>query len=99
MSRLHYSLRSRADLEDIWDYIAGDSLRRAETVLDRIHAKIETLRQQPIMGHRRDDVHRGSRCVTGDGYMIFYRYKADVVHIDRIVHHSRQLSRIIPHEP
>lgn len=94
MLGLVYSRLSQADLEEIWDYIAFDSERQAEAVLDRMHAKIELLRTQPRMGHRRDDIRRGSRCVKSDSYLIFYRFDETVVRIDRIVHHSRHLARL-----
>jgi plasmid stabilization system protein ParE len=46
------------------------------------------------MGHRRDDVRRGVRCLNSDGYMILYRYTAATVRIDRVVHHCRHLPAI-----
>ena len=94
MLRLRYAQRSRADLVDIWDYISDDSPRNAEAVPDRIHSKAEMLRTQPMMGRRREDLPRGSRCVKSDGYMIFCRNCTDLTRVDRIVHHSRQLERI-----
>ncbi len=94
MLRLHYSQRSRADLDEIWDYVADESPRNAEAVLDRIHTKIELLRMHPRAGHRRDDINRGSRCVNSDGYMIFYRVAGAILSVDRIVHHSRHLGRL-----
>lgn len=94
MLTLRYSERSRADLASIWDFIAVSSPRNAVTVLDRIHDKIELLRLQPLIGHRRDDLRRGLRCMNSDGHMIFYRVAGRVVRIDRILHHSRDLSGI-----
>lgn len=94
MLGLRYSKRSRADLEAIWDFIAFGSPRNAEAVLDRIHEKIERLRAEPLMGHRRDDIRVGARCVNSDGYMIFYRSTAELVRIDRILHHSRNLTAV-----
>jgi plasmid stabilization system protein ParE len=50
------------------------------------------------MGHRRDDIHRGTRCVTSDGYLILYRCSPEFISIDRIVHHSRQLDHLFTDE-
>lgn len=94
MLRLRYSRRSRADLESIWDYLAADSFRNAEAIFERLQVKCETLRTPPLMGHRRDDLRRGARCVNSDGYMVFYRSTSVLVLIDRIVHHSRNLPAI-----
>jgi plasmid stabilization system protein ParE len=94
MLRLHYSQRSRADLDEIWDYVAHGSPRNAEAVLDRIHMKIDLLRLHPRAGHRRDDVRPGVRCAKSDGYLIFHRVTDGTLHVDRIVHHSRHLGRL-----
>ncbi len=96
MARLRYSERSRDDLVAIWQFIATDSLRNADAVLLRIHDKCEVLRNQPLVGHRRDDLRRGLRCLNSDGYMIFYRATPGVVRIDRIIHHSRYLPALFP---
>lgn len=91
MPRLRYSLRSRADLEAIWDFIAVDSPRQASAVLAHLHQKIERLRTQPLSGHRHLELQSDVRCLNRDGYLILYRYTAGLVRIDRIVHHSRDL--------
>lgn len=96
MPRLRYSERSRDDLVAIWQFIATDSLRNADAVLLRIHAKCETLRNQPLMGHRRDDLRRGLRCLNSDGYMIFYRATSGLVRIDCVIHRSRYLPALFP---
>lgn len=91
MPRLRYSERSRADLDAIWEFIASECSRNATTVLGRLHAKIDQLRTQPLIGHQHRDLQRGVRCLNRDGYLILHRYAAGVVLIDRIVHHSRDL--------
>jgi toxin ParE1/3/4 len=91
MPRLRYSHRSRTDLENIWGFIAVDSPRQASEVLSRFHAKIELLRRHPLTGHRHRELQAHLRCLNSDGYLIFYRYTAGIVCIDRIVHHSMDL--------
>jgi plasmid stabilization system protein ParE len=92
MARLRYSRRSRADLEQISDVIGADSPQNALDVLNRIFEKIEPLRSQPLIGHRRNDVSPGLRCLNSDGFVIYHRIRAGTVWISRIVHHSRELS-------
>jgi plasmid stabilization system protein ParE len=94
MARLRFSARSRADLEEIWERIALDSPRNAEVVHDRLCRKLDQLLVQPLSGHRRDEIKRGLRSVTSDGFVILYRYRAGEVSISRIVHHSRDLPAI-----
>lgn len=91
MPRLLFSARSQRDLADIWDYIASDSARNADTVHARIYQRCEKLIDQPLIGHQRNDVSNGLRCLTTDGYAIFYRVKPTHVGISRIIHHSRNL--------
>jgi toxin ParE1/3/4 len=40
------------DLLDIWDYIADDSLDRADDFLDRIESKLLTLAQNSGLGRK-----------------------------------------------
>ena len=44
------------DLDEIWDYIAQDSLDAADRVLADIHAVLRTLAASPDIGHRRPDL-------------------------------------------
>lgn len=99
MPKLHFSARSRRDLAEIWDYIATDSVRQADAVHERIYLRCEKLIDQPRIGHPRDDVARGLRCLNTDGYMILYRIKPTFVAITRIVHHSRNLAALDEFEP
>lgn len=99
MPRLQFSDRSRADLAEIWDRIAADSSRQADAVHERIYERCLQLIDQPKMGHRRDEVKRGLRCVNSDGYSIFYRIAGTTVRISRIVHHARNLGHISFKEP
>lgn len=94
MPRLSYSQRSQIDLTEIWDYIAEDSPRNADAVLQRLYDRIEQLVTQPLSGHRRSDLRPHIRCITSDGYIVIYRATKVAVCIDRIVHHSRNLTRL-----
>ena len=94
MSRLRFSARSRADLDEIWERISLDSPRNAEAVHAWLCRKFDQLLSQPLSGHPREDLKPGLRTVTSDGYMIFYRYHDPEVGISRVVHHSRDLTNI-----
>lgn len=89
MPWLRFSARSRTDLEEIWERIAAGGPRAADAVHERLFRKCELLLTQPLAGHRRDDVKRGLRSLSSDGYVIFYRCVADEVRVCRVLHHSR----------
>lgn len=44
------------DLDDIWDYIAQDSLDAADRVITEIFAALEMLAVSPYVGHSRPDL-------------------------------------------
>jgi plasmid stabilization system protein ParE len=45
-----------ADLNDIWEFIAQDSLDAADRVMDEIQGAINTLVNTPLAGHLRPDL-------------------------------------------
>jgi plasmid stabilization system protein ParE len=44
-----------ADLNDIWEFIAQDSLAAADRIMDEIQGAINTLVNTPLAGHLRPD--------------------------------------------
>ena len=94
MPRLQFSARSRTDLAEIWDRIAVGSPRNADAVHERLYARCAQLIDQPKIGHPRDEVRPGLRCINSDGYVIFYRLTGGIVRISRIAHHSRHAGRL-----
>ena len=92
MTQLRFSARSLADLAEIWDRISPGSPRNAAAVHERLYEKCAQLITQPRIGHPRNDVSPGLRCLNSDGYVIFYRLGKSAVRISRIIHHSRRIS-------
>jgi len=45
-----------SDLDEIWEYIAADSLDAADRVIDEIHNAIRSLVSFPHQGHQRPDL-------------------------------------------
>jgi toxin ParE1/3/4 len=60
------------DLLDIWDYIADDSLDRADDFLDRIESKLMTLAQNSGLGRKRSDLLPDLRSFSIGNYVVFY---------------------------
>jgi plasmid stabilization system protein ParE len=62
-----------ADLSDIWDFIAQDSVDAADRVLDEIESAINMLVSIPHAGHLRPDLNsRGLRFWLVRSYLIAY---------------------------
>ena len=56
MSRYVLQPGAFADLDDIWQFIAGDSIDAADKVLAEIDEAIQSLVRMPHQGHRRSDL-------------------------------------------
>lgn len=48
--------RASADIGEIWEFIAENSVVQADEFVDRIDAKFQTLAAQPDMGRERNEL-------------------------------------------
>ncbi|PTQ79397.1 ParE-like toxin of type II ParDE toxin-antitoxin system [Nitrosospira multiformis] len=46
---------AQENLIEIWEYIADDSIDRADAFIDIVDGKLRTLAVQPMMGRARDN--------------------------------------------
>jgi toxin ParE1/3/4 len=83
--------RASADLSEIWEFIAEDSMARADEFIDRIDAKLQVLASQPLMGRERIDLAPGMRSVPVAPYVIFYQPVQDRIEIVRVLHGVRDI--------
>jgi toxin ParE1/3/4 len=82
------------DLWEIWDYIADDSLDRADGFLDRIEEKLRSLARSPGIGRRREELLPGLQSFPVGNYVVFYRAIEDGIDVIRILHGSRDIEEI-----
>ena len=84
---------ARADLDEIWSYIFGESGSEAaaDRVLDSIGEGFDTLVDWPRLGRRRDDLRPGYRSYAASNYLIFYRISRRTVVILRVLHGRRDI--------
>ena len=95
MPRLLRSPHARADLIEIWRYVAADSSGAADRLLDEIEQKLEMLSASPRLGPARPDIAEGVRLFPVRRYVILYREVPDGIEVVRIVHGMRRLSGMI----
>lgn len=93
--RLQRTARAEEDLIEIWTYIARDSPRAADRLLDRLERKSMMLAQAPRLGMARDDIAEGVRHFPVGNYVILYRLLGDGVEIVRYAHGRRRLRGLI----
>jgi len=61
MARIVRRPLAGADIDEVWDYIAADSLVQADAWVDRLEAKLRLLATRPMMGRARDELSAGVR--------------------------------------
>ena len=95
MTQVVISIAARADLDDIWFYIASDSPANADRFLDRlIDVATGTLAVAPFSGRGREELGDGLRSLPVENYLIFYRVRNSTVEILRVIHGARDLGAI-----
>ncbi|MCI0485827.1 MAG: type II toxin-antitoxin system RelE/ParE family toxin [Blastocatellia bacterium] len=82
---------ARGDLLDIWDYVAADSLAKADRLLNTINKQCEKLARFPEMGRARDELAPSLRSFPVGKYVIFYRPIEDGVEVVRVLHGKREI--------
>lgn len=68
---------ARIDLLDIWTYIADDSERAADKMLDRIDELLRMLADHPSASRARPELGQGLRSVVAGQHVLFCRVQGD----------------------
>ena len=82
------------DLNDIWDYVGHDNPRAADAFIARLLRTCQLLAQSPRLGRQREDLAKGLRCHPVGNYLIFYRLRADIIEIARVIYGGRDLHAV-----
>lgn len=79
-----------ADLEEIWEYIAADSVPAADRVIADIQRALESLCAFPHRGHRRPDLTgRPLRFIRVRNYLIAYAPDKKPLWVVAVMHGHR----------
>lgn len=92
--RYTLSTQARQDLKDIKDYIAQDSLDRAEQFVKAIAKRLQSLANFPSMGRRYEAIAPNLRGLPIGNYIIFYRVTEQSLSVERILSGYRDLDAI-----
>ena len=87
--------RAKADLSDIWQFIAEDSDDQADAFIDLIDQKFQLLAQQAELGRRREELAEGLRSFPVGRYVIFYLPVPGGVQIVRLLHGARDIEAAV----
>jgi plasmid stabilization system protein ParE len=83
------------DLEEIADYIAQDNPRQAIRLLRELRTRMKEITKQPALYQLRPEIGAGARLAMMGPYVILFRIRSNAVRIERVVHGSRNLLRIL----
>jgi toxin ParE1/3/4 len=64
MKRFKLTPRAKQDVNEIWDYLAGDNIAAADRVIDALENAMTKLARTPGIGHRR-------QVLAGNEYRFF----------------------------
>ncbi|KQT31774.1 hypothetical protein ASG29_07615 [Sphingomonas sp. Leaf412] len=88
------SPRAVDDLFAIWSYIYDHDEAAADRLIERIEAKLSRLESFPGLGARRSAGDTDMRSVAIGRYILWYRALPDGVELVRVLHASRDASRL-----
>lgn len=90
MTGCDFHPEARADLDDIWEYVAADNLDAADRVIAEILAAIRALVSFPSQGHHRPDLtSQPLRFIHLHDYLIAYASDQNPLWIVAVLHGRR----------
>lgn len=91
MARITRRPLAEADILEIWDYIAEDSMVEADRWVDKLDEKLLLWATQPTMGRNRDALAPGLRSFAFGRYVVFFLPLPDGMDVVRVLHSSRDV--------
>ena len=93
MIRYSISPAAKADLEEIWLYIATDNLDAADRLLDEFSLNFKRLVDNPHLGPERTDlVSQPVRFLRSSSYLIVYQVRDSEITIIRVLSAYRDIT-------
>ena len=90
MARIIRTKLARADLRDIWLYIAQDRIDAADRFLDHLDRTTRLIAESPAIGEPQDQIKQGLRRFVVGHYLIFYEPIAGGIRVVRVLHGARR---------
>jgi toxin ParE1/3/4 len=92
--QIELSHHIESDLDEIADFIAKDSPRRAVSFIQDIRRKFADIRCNPLLYQLRPDIGEEARIATVGNYVILFRVAGEIVRIERVIYGARNLPDI-----
>ena len=99
-NKIHYTVESRRDLDEIWDYIVSElqNPSAAERVVSGIMDDVDRLEDFAELGPPLSsitDVESDYRFLVTGNYLTIYRVSGRDVYVDRVLYGRRDYLRIL----
>ncbi|HET9535820.1 MAG TPA: type II toxin-antitoxin system RelE/ParE family toxin [Mesorhizobium sp.] len=95
--RIRVRPRARADMLEIWKYIADENEAAAEKVLGRINDVFVLLVSQPEAGRCRPELSETVRSFPVGNYIVFYEVRDASLDIVRVLSGYRDITDALMH--
>lgn len=89
---------AEADILEIWNTIADDSLAAADRWVGRLDEQFRMLAAQPMMGRAREELAPGVRNFPSGRYVVFYMPMDDGIDVVRVLHGARDIDAVFSPE-
>lgn len=97
MTRLEWTEPAVSDLENIQEFIARDSAKYADAIIERLIRSVDRLESFPESGRRvAEAADPRVRELLVEGYRVLYRLKRNGAQILAVIHGARNLAGIRP---
>jgi len=103
MSSFALTPRAKADIFDIWSYIATDSEDAANRVEEALYEACMFVAEAPLRGHTRPDLTtrplRFWTLTRYPNYTVVYRPQTNPLQVVAVLHGKRNIRRILKQRP
>lgn len=88
------------DLNEIWEYLASDSVKAADSVMAALERWMRKLAVKSGLGHLREDLaDRRHRFYLVRSYLIVYRRETKPLQVVRVLHAARDVQSLLSFAP
>ena len=94
MPRVDLTLDAQADLKEIWEYVARESVFQADRLLGRFEEKFHHLASHHGYGRPRPELATGCRSHPYGNFCFYFRQTEDGILLLRVLHAARDIRRI-----
>jgi len=103
VSEYELTPRARADIFEIWAYVAEDNEGAADRVERAIYNACEFVADSPLRGHSRRDLELHSlrfwTLTRYPNYTVVYRFETAPVQVVAILHGKRNVNQVLATRP